>query len=157
VPSFEDYARRFTDLPLLVTLRQRDGAYVSDRLLRTSDLERPDGRPPEPSAAVIRLAGPSEPGEAERPEIPRPGGLGAWPTSCTPRCRGSSSRSGRSTASCTPGAIPSSTSDGPTSSTASATAPRAAGLPSVPEPGAPAPALARAADAARELGAAGDR
>ena len=30
-PYFGDYARRFTDLPLLVTLRERDGAYVPDR------------------------------------------------------------------------------------------------------------------------------
>jgi nitrate reductase / nitrite oxidoreductase, alpha subunit len=40
VPYFQDYARRFTDLPLLVTLRQRgDGGFVPDRLLRASDLE----------------------------------------------------------------------------------------------------------------------
>jgi nitrate reductase alpha subunit len=39
VPYFSDYARRFTDLPLLVTLRERDGAYVPDRFLRASDLE----------------------------------------------------------------------------------------------------------------------
>jgi nitrate reductase alpha subunit len=38
VPYFRDYARRFTDLPLLVTLRERDGAYVPDRMLRASDL-----------------------------------------------------------------------------------------------------------------------
>jgi nitrate reductase alpha subunit len=38
VPYFESYARRFTDLPLLVTLRERDGAYVPDRFLRASDL-----------------------------------------------------------------------------------------------------------------------
>jgi nitrate reductase alpha subunit len=38
VPYFRDYARRFTDLPLLVTLRERDGAYAPDRLLRASDL-----------------------------------------------------------------------------------------------------------------------
>jgi len=42
VPYFEQYARRFTDLPLLVTLREHeDGAFVPDRLLRASDL---DGR-----------------------------------------------------------------------------------------------------------------
>ena len=38
VPYFRDYAKRFTDLPLLVTLREREGAYVPDRLLRASDL-----------------------------------------------------------------------------------------------------------------------
>ncbi|HEX5468222.1 MAG TPA: nitrate reductase subunit alpha [Gaiellaceae bacterium] len=49
VPYFEDYARRFTDLPLLVTLRERDGAYVPDRFLRASDLgsdeELPEWKP----------------------------------------------------------------------------------------------------------------
>jgi nitrate reductase / nitrite oxidoreductase, alpha subunit len=39
VPYFQDYARRFTDLPLLVTLREQGDAFVPDRLLRASDLE----------------------------------------------------------------------------------------------------------------------
>jgi nitrate reductase alpha subunit len=44
VPYFRDYARRFTDLPLLVTLREhhrgdKSPTYVADRLLRASDLE----------------------------------------------------------------------------------------------------------------------
>jgi nitrate reductase / nitrite oxidoreductase, alpha subunit len=39
VPYFQDYARRFTDLPLLVTLRERDGAFIPDRFLRATDLE----------------------------------------------------------------------------------------------------------------------
>jgi nitrate reductase / nitrite oxidoreductase, alpha subunit len=38
VPYFEEYARRFTDLPLLVTLREREDAFVPDRFLRASDL-----------------------------------------------------------------------------------------------------------------------
>ncbi len=38
VPYFQDYARRFTDLPLLVTLRERGDAHVPDRFLRASDL-----------------------------------------------------------------------------------------------------------------------
>lgn len=38
VPYFEQYAQRFTDLPLLVTLRERGDAYVPDRFLRASDL-----------------------------------------------------------------------------------------------------------------------
>ncbi len=43
-PYFEQYARRFTDLPLLVTLREGDdGGYVPDRLLRASDLEGAGG------------------------------------------------------------------------------------------------------------------
>jgi nitrate reductase alpha subunit len=39
VPYFERYARSFTDLPLLVTLREQDGAYVPGRFLRASDLD----------------------------------------------------------------------------------------------------------------------
>jgi nitrate reductase alpha subunit len=38
VPYFQDYVKRFTDLPLLVTLREREGSYVPDRFLRASDL-----------------------------------------------------------------------------------------------------------------------
>ncbi|MEZ5155727.1 MAG: nitrate reductase subunit alpha [Solirubrobacterales bacterium] len=45
VPYFQSYARKYTDLPLLVTLRERDGAYVPDRLLRASDLEDSGGDP----------------------------------------------------------------------------------------------------------------
>jgi nitrate reductase alpha subunit len=40
-PYFTDYARRFTDLPLLVTLREHEDGYVPDRLLRASDLDGP--------------------------------------------------------------------------------------------------------------------
>jgi nitrate reductase alpha subunit len=39
VDYFQDYARRFTDMPFLVTLREReDGTYGGDALLRSSDL-----------------------------------------------------------------------------------------------------------------------
>ncbi len=38
VPYFERYVSENTDLPCLVTLRERDGAYVTDRFLRASDL-----------------------------------------------------------------------------------------------------------------------
>jgi nitrate reductase alpha subunit len=38
VPYFDDYVRRYTDLPFLVTLRRRGDAYVADRFLRASDL-----------------------------------------------------------------------------------------------------------------------
>ena len=38
VPWFDEYVKRTTDLPFLVTLRERDGAYVADRFLRASDL-----------------------------------------------------------------------------------------------------------------------
>ncbi|MGH2891384.1 MAG: molybdopterin-dependent oxidoreductase, partial [Solirubrobacteraceae bacterium] len=44
VPYFQEYARQFTDLPLLVTLRQGDdGHWTSDRLLRASDLDEGGG------------------------------------------------------------------------------------------------------------------
>jgi nitrate reductase alpha subunit len=38
VPRFVDYVRRFTDLPFLVTLDERDGAYVPGRFLTAADL-----------------------------------------------------------------------------------------------------------------------
>ena len=38
VPRFDEYVKRTTDLPFLVTLREREGAYVADRFLRASDL-----------------------------------------------------------------------------------------------------------------------
>lgn len=37
-PFFSDYAKRYTDLPFLVTLRQRGDAYVPDRFLHAADL-----------------------------------------------------------------------------------------------------------------------
>jgi len=36
---FEDYARRYTDMPNLVRLVKKDGRYVPDRMLRASDLD----------------------------------------------------------------------------------------------------------------------
>lgn len=38
VPFFVDYVRRYTDLPFLVTLEERDGAFVPGKFLRASDL-----------------------------------------------------------------------------------------------------------------------
>ncbi|HTJ71512.1 MAG TPA: nitrate reductase subunit alpha [Actinospica sp.] len=35
---FDDYVRRFTDLPFLVTLAEKDGAYVPGKFLRAADL-----------------------------------------------------------------------------------------------------------------------
>ncbi|WBX82825.1 nitrate reductase subunit alpha [Sphingosinicella microcystinivorans] len=37
VPYFEDYCRRYSDMPMLVRLVEKDGAFVPDRLLRASD------------------------------------------------------------------------------------------------------------------------
>jgi nitrate reductase alpha subunit len=38
-PYFSEYARKYTDLPILVMLRQHGEGYVSDRCLRASDLD----------------------------------------------------------------------------------------------------------------------
>ncbi|MEU2790022.1 nitrate reductase subunit alpha [Streptomyces sp. NPDC007100] len=38
VPFFEDYVRRYTDLPFLVTLKERDGAYVPGKFVTAADL-----------------------------------------------------------------------------------------------------------------------
>ncbi len=38
VPYFDDYVRRYTDLPCLVTLQKHGDAYVAGRMLRASDL-----------------------------------------------------------------------------------------------------------------------
>jgi len=38
VPYFRDYVRKYTDMPFLVTLRERDGVHTPDRMLRASDL-----------------------------------------------------------------------------------------------------------------------
>ena len=75
VPYFQQYAQRFTDLPLLVTLRERGDGYVADRLLRASDLgsdeehaewmpvvlDRVTGAPAVPRGSVGHRYG-SEPG-----------------------------------------------------------------------------------------------
>jgi nitrate reductase alpha subunit len=55
VGYFTDYARRFTDLPLLVTLREREDGYVSDRLLRASDLENAGGEAEHPEWKPVVL------------------------------------------------------------------------------------------------------
>jgi nitrate reductase / nitrite oxidoreductase, alpha subunit len=38
VPRFQDYGKRFTDLPLLVALEERDGAHVPGRFVMASDI-----------------------------------------------------------------------------------------------------------------------
>ena len=45
VPYFQDYARRFTDLPMLVTLRLDGARWVPDRYLRASDFDGALGTP----------------------------------------------------------------------------------------------------------------
>ena len=53
VPYFEQYARRFTDLPLLVTLRKRGDGFVPDRFLRASDLDLAGEEHPEWKTVVL--------------------------------------------------------------------------------------------------------
>ncbi|MGH3424621.1 MAG: molybdopterin-dependent oxidoreductase, partial [Nocardioidaceae bacterium] len=63
VPYFTDYVKKYTDLPFLVTLRERDGAYVPDRFLTEADLAS-DGSAPGEGAAhktVLLDAGSGEP------------------------------------------------------------------------------------------------
>ena len=66
VPYFRDYARRFTDLPLLVTLREREDGYVSDRLLRASDLDDAGGETEHPEWKTVMLDE-----RTGRPAVPR--------------------------------------------------------------------------------------
>ncbi|GAA2881969.1 hypothetical protein GCM10020220_085290 [Nonomuraea rubra] len=37
-PAFADYVKRFTDLPFLIRLRERNGSYVPDKFLTAADL-----------------------------------------------------------------------------------------------------------------------
>ncbi|SHG00628.1 nitrate reductase alpha subunit [Microbulbifer donghaiensis] len=67
VPYFVDYARRYSDLPFLVKLVERDGRLVADRLLRAADFadalgesNNPDWKPvafDENSGGVVCPAG----------------------------------------------------------------------------------------------------
>lgn len=40
-PYFDDYAKKYTDLPFLVCLKKKGSGYVADRMLRASDLGLP--------------------------------------------------------------------------------------------------------------------
>ncbi len=55
VPRFEDYAKRFTDLPLLVTLDERDGVHVPGRFLTAADISE-TGEHPEFKTVVLDAA-----------------------------------------------------------------------------------------------------
>ncbi|MBB3289096.1 MULTISPECIES: nitrate reductase subunit alpha [unclassified Rhizobium] len=55
VPYFEDYARRYTDMPLLVRLAQRDGRLVPERLLRASELEDALGETNNPEWKTVAI------------------------------------------------------------------------------------------------------
>jgi len=63
VARFQEYGRRFTDLPLLVALEERDGVHVPGRFLTAADLgdrgEHADWRPIVLDAATGRPAAPN--------------------------------------------------------------------------------------------------
>jgi nitrate reductase alpha subunit len=73
VPYFEDYTRRYTDMPMLVRLRQDGERWVPDRYVRQSDL--PDA-PKSNGAAWKTIAAAEETGELVVPQ----GSIGyRWP------------------------------------------------------------------------------
>jgi nitrate reductase alpha subunit len=55
VPYFVDYARRFTDLPLLVRLRREGDGWVTDRFLRASDFGDALGQAKRPEWKTVAL------------------------------------------------------------------------------------------------------
>ncbi|MCW5724021.1 MAG: nitrate reductase subunit alpha [Maricaulaceae bacterium] len=52
---FEDYARRYTDMPMLVKLVEKNGRYVPDRLLRASDFKGGLGEKNNPDWKTVAL------------------------------------------------------------------------------------------------------
>ncbi len=52
---FEDYCRRYTDMPFLVRLARRDGHYVPERLLRASDFEGALGQANNPDWKTVAI------------------------------------------------------------------------------------------------------
>jgi nitrate reductase alpha subunit len=54
---FEDYCRRYTDMPMLVRLVEKDGRYVPDRLLRASDIPGDLGQANNPDWKTVALDG----------------------------------------------------------------------------------------------------
>jgi len=53
VPYFQDYARKYTDMPLLVRLVEQDGQLVPERLLRASDFDGDFGQENNPEWKTI--------------------------------------------------------------------------------------------------------
>jgi nitrate reductase alpha subunit len=73
VPYFEDYCRRYTDMPVLVRLRQDGDRWVPDRYVRQSDLP---GAPSSPRAAWKTIATDEATGDLVVPQ----GSIGyRWP------------------------------------------------------------------------------
>ncbi|MGB3866051.1 MAG: nitrate reductase subunit alpha [Xanthobacteraceae bacterium] len=55
VAYFDDYARRFTDMPFLVRLTEKDGRYVPDRMMRASDLDGALGETNNPEWKTVAI------------------------------------------------------------------------------------------------------
>ncbi len=54
---FEDYCRRYTDMPMLVRLVKKDGYYVPERLLRASDIPGGLGQTNNPDWKTVAMDG----------------------------------------------------------------------------------------------------
>ncbi len=54
-PYFDDYVRRYSDLPCLVKLVQRDGRWVAERFLRAADLPGAGGQANNPEWKTLAL------------------------------------------------------------------------------------------------------
>ncbi|GAB4359425.1 MAG: nitrate reductase subunit alpha [Kiloniellaceae bacterium] len=52
---FEDYARRYTDMPMLVRLTKKDGHYLPERLLRASDIDGKLGQENNPEWKTLAI------------------------------------------------------------------------------------------------------
>ncbi|HZD26911.1 MAG TPA: nitrate reductase subunit alpha, partial [Alphaproteobacteria bacterium] len=57
VDYFEDYCRRYTDMPMLVRLVEKDGRYLPDRLLRAADFEGALGQDNNPDWKTVAIDG----------------------------------------------------------------------------------------------------
>ncbi len=112
MPRFEDYGKRFTDLPLLVSLEERDGVHVPGRFLMAADigdesehadwkpvlLDAVTGAPAVPNGSVGFRYGEQGKGRWNlRPRRARSGALPARPSRARrsrSRCRASTSATG---------------------------------------------------------------
>ena len=54
-PYFEDYCRRYTDMPFLVRLRPVEGGYVPDRMLRAADMPDALGQANNPEWKTVAI------------------------------------------------------------------------------------------------------
>ena len=55
VPYFPDYARKYTDMPMLVRLVRNNGQLVPERFVRASDFDGSVGRDGQPRMEDRRL------------------------------------------------------------------------------------------------------